>query len=270
MRRILAVLILFSATLHAQGSGPLQAGNDLFDKKQYAEAIAAYTKVPQTERTAVVENRLGISYHLTQRLREAEAAYKNAIKLDPKSIDAYNNLGTLYYSRQNFSQAENQFRNALERDPENPTARRNYRASRYARENGQAARQTATAVQKEKPLLIDARILDLLEAHILLPQKDLDEAVLHEKRADTLLARKMFEEAILEYSKAVAIDRYNASTVNRLGIAYHQSQQINEAEKMYKEALKLNPFYVEALNNIGTIEYVRKNYQHAMEAYERD
>ena len=57
--------------------------------------------------------------------------------------------------------------------------------------------------------------------------------------------------------------------LNRLGLVYHQTQNLTEAERYYREALKQNPFYLEALNNIGTIEYVRKQYDRAMDQYNR-
>jgi Tfp pilus assembly protein PilF len=79
----------------------------------------------------------------------------------------------------------------------------------------------------------------------------------------------MYEDAILEYSKSVAIDKYNASTFNRLGLAYHQSLKVKEAESNYREALKLNPYYVEAFNNVGTIEFLKKNYDKALDQYRK-
>ena len=121
MGRLLAILFLF---------GQLQTANDLFEKAQYADAIAAYENIPAAERTAPIENRLGMSYHFLNKLREAEAAYREAIKLDAKYSDAYNNLGVLYYSRKNFSPAEREFRHALEADAENSAARKNLRAVR--------------------------------------------------------------------------------------------------------------------------------------------
>jgi len=57
--------------------------------------------------------------------------------------------------------------------------------------------------------------------------------------------------------------------LNRLGLVYHQSQKLVEAEQFYREAVKQNPYYLEALNNIGTVHYVRKDYDRAMEQYMR-
>jgi tetratricopeptide (TPR) repeat protein len=79
----------------------------------------------------------------------------------------------------------------------------------------------------------------------------------------------MYEDAIIEYKKSTAIDRYNASTLNRLGLVYHQTQKLNDAEKYYREALKQNPYFLEVLNNIGTVEYARQRYESALEEYQR-
>src|SRR5262249_22627474 len=58
-------------------------------------------------------------------------------------------------------------------------------------------------------------------------------------------------------------------TLNRLGLVYHQSQKLNEAEKYYREALKENPYFLETLNNIGTVEYVRQRYDNALQQYQK-
>jgi tetratricopeptide (TPR) repeat protein len=260
MGRTLAILIFF---------GQLQNGTEYFDKAQYADAAAAFEKIPAAERTAAISNKLGMAYHLTNKLREAELAYKDAVRRDPKLSDAYNNLGALYYSRKNFGEAERQFRLALESDAESGVARKNLRATRYARENGRKARDSAIEAQKQKPLLIDEKVSDALTVLMLMPAKEIEEATSHEKRADSFMARKMYDDAVIEYRKAISIDKYNASTANRLGLAYHFSQKIKDAELNYREALKLNPYYIEALNNLGTIEYVRKNYERALDQYSR-
>jgi Flp pilus assembly protein TadD len=268
MRRILAILF-FAAGLYGQVSGQVPSGDELFEKGQYAAAAAAYEKVPASEMTGITFNRLAISYHMLNKLKEAETAYKESIKRDPKSSDPFNNLGALYYTRKNFGEAERQFRLSLEADAENVSARKNLRATRYARENGRPSQIAALAAQKDRPLLIDQRDGEALTVFNLMPEKDIADASQHEKHADAFMARKMYEDAIIEYRKAFAIDKYNPSTANRLGLAYHQSQKFNEAELSYREAIKLNPYYIEALNNLGTIEYLRKRYDRALDEYSK-
>ena len=269
MGRILAVLIVFSASLHAQSSGPVQTANELFDKSQYADAVAAFQTVPAPERSASTLNRIAISYHFLNKLKEAETGYRDAIRKDGKLSDAYNNLGALFYSRKNFGEAERQFRMALETDSESVAAKKNLRSARYARENGRKARDMAVDMEKLRPLLIDDRTHDSLTVQFLMPQKELEEATMHKSRGDSFMARKMYDDAIIEYRKSFLIDRYNALTANLLGLAFHQSMKTKDAETNYREALKINPYYVEALNNLGTIEFAKKQYSRAMDQYNK-
>jgi tetratricopeptide (TPR) repeat protein len=249
--------------------GQAVIGNEKFQAKQYAEAITAYEAVPQAERNAGLMNRLAVSYHMLNRLKEAEAAYRQAIKLNSKFSEAQNNLGVLYYAQLKFGNAEGQIRRALQIAPESSLSRINLRASRYARENNRSARTVAAAIAKDNPTLVARAEGDVLQVVLLMPQKDLDAAQQSERRGDTFFARKMYEEAIVEYRNAIAVDRYNASTLNRLGLVYHQSQKLPEAERYYREAVKQNPYYLEAMNNIGTLEYVRKRYDRALDHYNR-
>jgi tetratricopeptide (TPR) repeat protein len=265
MARIIAVLLFLVQNVFGQAA----AGNEKYDQKQYADAANAYEKIPSAQRDTFIYNRLGVSYHLSNQLRAAETAYKNALRLKPDNTDALNNLAALYYSQRKFSDAERQLRRALEKSPDNPIMRLNLRASRYARENTKNARDVANSIVKNNPVLVERRDGDLLQMQILMATKDIEEASLHERRGDSYFARKLYEDAITEYQKSIALDRYNASTLNRLGLVYHQSQKLIEAERYYREAFKQNPFFLEVLNNIGTVEYARQRYDAALEQYEK-
>src|SRR5207248_694214 len=221
------------------------------------------------QRDATIYNRLGLSYHLSNQLKAAENAYRSALRLQPANGDVLNNIAAIYYSQRKFSDAERQVRRAMEKNPETSVMRLNLRAARYARENGKSARDVAAGIASANPALIEKREGDLLQVQMLMPAKDLEQASLHEKRGDSYFARKMYEDAIIEYQKSIALDRYNASTLNRLGLVYHQSQKLGEAERYYREALKQNPYFIEVLNNIGTVEYVRQRYDSALDQYEK-
>jgi len=87
-----------------------------------------------------------------------------------------------------------------------------------------------------------------------------------EQRADILMARKMYREAIDVYREG---DLKSHVIWNKLGIAHHQMTQIDEAKKYYERAVKLNPKYAEAINNLGTVHYAKKNYRRAVNQYQR-
>jgi tetratricopeptide (TPR) repeat protein len=85
-----------------------------------------------------------------------------------------------------------------------------------------------------------------------------------ELRGDIMMARKMYREAIDFYRPEA---EKNAVLANKTGIAYHQLQDLANAEKYYRRAVKLNPKYAEALNNLGTIYYAKKSYRRAVNQY---
>jgi tetratricopeptide (TPR) repeat protein len=57
--------------------------------------------------------------------------------------------------------------------------------------------------------------------------------------------------------------------LNKTGIAYHQMLQLGIAEKYYRLALKADPKYPEAVNNLGTVYYSRKSYRRAISQYKK-
>src|SRR3954468_23650129 len=85
-----------------------------------------------------------------------------------------------------------------------------------------------------------------------------------EQRADILMARKMYREAIEVYKEG-PLD--SAIIWNKIGIAYHQMLQLETARRNYEKAIKLNPQYSEAVNNLGTVYYAHKNYRKATSFY---
>jgi len=95
-------------------------------------------------------------------------------------------------------------------------------------------------------------------------QNSVNPAVTPEMRGDIMMARKMYREAVDYYKPGSA---NSAILANKTGIAYHQLQDLKNAEKYYRLAVKLNPKYPEAINNLGTVYYVTKSYRRAVNQY---
>ena len=85
-------------------------------------------------------------------------------------------------------------------------------------------------------------------------------------RGDILMARKMFREAVDMYAST---GQDTAIIANKIGIAYHQMTELDMARKYYERAIKLDPKYSEAINNLGTIFYAKKNYRKAVSQYNK-
>jgi tetratricopeptide (TPR) repeat protein len=98
------------------------------------------------------------------------------------------------------------------------------------------------------------------------PQTMERQPITPEMRGDIDLARKMYREAIDAFREGSAKDPV---LHNKVGIAYHQLLQLNQARKEYEIAVKLKPDYEEAINNIGTIYYAQKSYRRAVTWFSR-
>ena len=86
-----------------------------------------------------------------------------------------------------------------------------------------------------------------------------------ELRGDIYMARKMYREAIDMYRESPD----SPVIANKIGIAFHQLMLLDLAKKNYERAIKLDPKYGEAINNLGTIYYAEKNYRRAITLYRR-
>lgn len=86
-----------------------------------------------------------------------------------------------------------------------------------------------------------------------------------EMRGDIFMARKMFREAIDKFRECPQ----SAGVDNKIGIAFHQLLQLDLAKKNYEAAVKLDPKFPQAINNLGTVYYSRKNYGKAMKCYRK-
>ncbi len=87
-----------------------------------------------------------------------------------------------------------------------------------------------------------------------------------ELRGDIYMARKMYREAIDVYRQGPA---NSAVLANKIGIAFHQLMVLDLAKKNYERAMKLDPKYPEAINNLGTIYYAEKSYRRSIGYYKK-
>jgi tetratricopeptide (TPR) repeat protein len=91
-------------------------------------------------------------------------------------------------------------------------------------------------------------------------------ALTPETRGDIFMARKMYREAIETFRSGPAKDPV---LLNKIGIAFHQLAQLDDAKKSYEQALKLKPDYIEAMNNLGTVYYAKKSHRRAISWYRK-
>ncbi len=87
-----------------------------------------------------------------------------------------------------------------------------------------------------------------------------------ELRGDIYMARKMYREAVDMYRQG---PKDSPILANKIGIAFHQMLKFDVAKSNYERAIKLNPRYSEAINNLGTIYYSGRSYRRAIGCYKK-
>ena len=88
-----------------------------------------------------------------------------------------------------------------------------------------------------------------------------------------LLDKRLFTQAIAQFQKAIKLETLEgqdlAAVYNAMGFAYFAQEQFDLAIRQYKEALKLLPEYVTALNNLGHAYERKQLTAQALEVYEQ-
>jgi tetratricopeptide (TPR) repeat protein len=90
-----------------------------------------------------------------------------------------------------------------------------------------------------------------------------------ELRADILMARKEFADAVRAYDEILRATPNDAEVWNKVGVAYQQLTDLGRAERSYKKAMHADKMFASAVNNVGTVEYERKHYGKAIGYYKK-
>ncbi len=91
-----------------------QTGDSLYGQYRYADAEAAYREAVRLDSGySMAHYGLGCVFRNTGRLPEAETAYREAIRLNPGNFYGYNGLGVVLRDNKRYTQAEATFRKAI-------------------------------------------------------------------------------------------------------------------------------------------------------------
>lgn len=103
--------------------------------------------------------------------------------------------------------------------------------------------------------------------------KDKGTAQEHYELGSIYLDKKLFAQAVVQFQKALKAkdlegEENQALIYNAYGYACAAQEQYDLAIRQYKEALKFNPAYVTAINNLGFAYERKKLTAQALESYE--
>lgn len=223
----------------------------------------------------------GLQHHQAGRLREAEAAYADALRLDPQNIDALHFSGVIAYQEGRHEEAHRLISQALSRNPANPPAHNNLgnvwmKQRRLA--EATASFERAIALQ---PDYLDAH-LNLASAWI--AQDRPEQAIPCYRSALRLLPgsyrlrldlAQAFAtlgrsgEAIESCLEAIRIDPKSPEAHSDLGHFLREVRQLDEAAASCQRALALSPDFGPALSNLGDVLKDKGQLEEAAACYRR-
>jgi len=96
-----------------------------------------------------------------------------------------------------------------------------------------------------------------------------DVAKAAEEKGDLARIHNNYESATYYYAAALHVSRKNPVLYNKLGIAQLQLGENGPAHKSFGQALKYDPKYIAAMNNMGAVLLLEKKYNQAIDYFKR-
>jgi len=214
---------------------------------------------------------LGYALERSGDLPAAVVSYEAALRLDPRDLETVLHLGHLYLGLKRNSEAEAKFRAALELQPKSPQALLGLARALDARNKPEAAAayRDYLAVQPDAPAA-QSRVI-----HLLLEQKQYDAALAEldradagkaptldslRSRADIQIAQKKWDDSIVTIRKALVLAPGDAQLHGGLGRVYMQKRDFASAEREIKAALRIDGKNIAYWKDLSSTYYLGRNY----------
>jgi len=198
---------------------------------QLAEAIQTLQAMPEEDRTAKTETALGGIYEQQHDEKNAIAAYRRAVALDPDSLDTERSLAQALLTANQLSEAQKVYQDIATTDPQDAMAY--IRISEIQRNQGKYDEALAT-LNKAKSLVHDSVEVNYNEALIYDSLGRFDEAA-------TIL-QKLVSDATHTGQPYTSGEKSNLSLfLDRLANVYREQNKTAEAVATYREMIDLGP-----------------------------
>ena len=209
-------------------------GNALLALGRPAEAEASYRQALRLRpNNPEAHNNLGAAEQALGRPAEAEASCREALRLRPDYPDAHNNLGNALQALGRLTEAEASYRKALQLRPDYPEAHHNLGNSLYALGRTAEAEASYRRALRLRP--------DYPEAH--------------NNLGISLQTIGRLAEAEASFREALRVWRDYVEAHNNLGNVLRTMGRLAEAEASFREALRLRPDQPDVHNNLGNALY---------------
>lgn len=187
-----------------------------------------------------------------QSLTDAVKQTKRAIDIDPHAAGPRKLYGHLMMSYKNYKAAVEHYEKALELTS-NPTEQK------VIKQKLAEAYWGLEDLDKAETLYKELRELELKE-------RNQDDPRIVTALADIAAKRNSFDEAVQLYTQSLKLHN-NPNTRLKLGRAYEGAQNIEEAEKVFKQVIKEAPYLAEAYLALGDWQRAQNQLEEALKNY---
>ena len=179
---------------------------------------------------SVYHSNYGNILYQSNNLEFAIQEHKRAIKLDKKNFQSLYSLGVVYAHLKNYEKAIESYKKALTLDSESSVAHNNL----------------ANIYNNLNPNLAEEHYLKVLE---LTP----NDAIPYINISNYYLKNTKYKKCVEILEEAFSKDIKVKELYNNLGIAYYATKDNEKAKSMFELAIKLDPKYIHALDNLKNI-----------------
>lgn len=276
MRRLLILLCLLGASVHAQSGGSatqadpnvqgtaaipvkpnpqevIATAHEKLEHGHAPEAIAMLEKLATEPGVKGAQHELGIAYYRTGKLIPAEQAFARAMQEDPNDIESIQMRGLALYRLGRPADAI-PFLERVKQFTPNANADANYvlglcylNSQRFDEARGAFANQFGVAPNTGAAYLLLGKMLmtaNLPEAASAAAKKALELTpklpMAHFMLGEFYLFKSDTEQALREFEAEKEINPANAAVYDRLGDVYIRSQKYQEAQEALAKAISLD------------------------------
>ena len=229
----------------------LKQGEALFAEGKIEEAEKCFLDLLDNDPTnAEILNNLGVIYHARGNVQEAEGCFLKAIEAKEDYPDALLNLADLYQNAKRWEEAALQLEKSIAIDDQDHNLYNQLGMVYLEMGNIEKAR---IALKKSLELNPDQETvrdsLKTLEKNTS-PSMDCKREI---KKGKMLFAEGKVEEAEKCFLDLLKSHLTNMEILNNLGVIASEKEDIKKAQDYFLKALRIDPLYQDALNNLDTL-----------------
>jgi tetratricopeptide (TPR) repeat protein len=200
---------------------------------------------------------LGNLYLELDRLKDAQASFGQALQLEPNNAAAHYGLGQVALSNRNYAEAIERLEKTLTLVPQ--ANRIHYPLALAYRGSGNTAKAKAHLAQQGT---VGVRVRDPLSDHLL---ELVQGARLPLVRGRQALEAKRYEEAAVQFRKAIEIDPESITGYVNLGATLNRLGDFKGAYEQFEKALRIDPNNNNAHFNLAVLLANENKHQAAVE-----